>query len=322
MMGFGVGYREPAVQPSEAWGPSPVGSAMHSDRLRGEMGFLTLAISSSILLGAWKFGLGIYRGRLTVWAVLLVSGGAALATYAVRGTATGNLEIDGDVFRAGIVAGALNLAGTYLLLQAYERGKVAVAGGVSSAESLVPVLFALLTGVAVTISTALGVVMVLAGLAGFYVARAITPADQALAGGKGGNTSVLLALGAAMCWGMGLLVVAVGSRTSITGTEFVQQGTQVLVVAAVVFASPRRQLAGLSWRSGAVLAGSGLALGLGNVALFAAAAAGSLALAAVLAAMSPLVTAVLAFWFLKEKLARIEVLALLIVVTGVGLIAA
>jgi len=286
------------------------------------MGFLALALTSSVLYGSWKFGLGIYKGRLTVWAVLLVSGGAALVTYGLRGTATGNLEIDGEVLRAGILGGALNLAGTYLLLQAYARGRVAVAGGVSSAESLVPVLFAMLTGVAVTVSTALGVVLVLAGLAGFYVFRATGSAAPAQAAGRAGTTSVLLAMGTALCWGTSLLVVALGSRTSITGTQVMQQGVQVLVVLIVVLANPRRQLAGLSWRRGAVLAGAGLALGFGNVALFAAAETGSLALAAVLVAMSPLVTAVLAFWFLKEKLARVEVLVLLIVVAGVGLIAA
>ena len=286
------------------------------------MDFLVLAFSSTVLLGAWKLGLGIYRDRLTVWAVLLVTGGAALATYALRGTATGNLEIDSEVMSSGIIAGVLNLTANYLLLQAYQRGKVAVASGVASAESLVPVLYAVLTGVAVTVSTALGVVLVLAGLAGFYVFHATTAGSPSKAGSNGGSTSVLLAAGAALCWGTATLVLALGARTSITGAEFVQQGTQFLVVVIVVLANPRRQLAGLSWRPGAVVAAAGLALGLGNVAFYAAAEMGSLALAAVLVAMSPLVTAVLAWFLLKEKLARAEVLALLVMVLGVSLIAA
>lgn len=286
------------------------------------MGLVVLALSSAVLFGVWKFGLGIYRGRLSPWAVLLVSGGTAAAVYAMRGAADGRLLIGTDELVAGVIGGALNVSGTYLLLLAYQRGKVAVAGGISAAESLVPVAYTLLLGVAVTVSTALGVAMILAGLVAFHLPHAIPRSGEGVHDARGQRVSVLLAVGAALCWGTGILVLDLGSRASVTGTLLVQQCTQVLVVLIVVLASPRRRLAGLSRRACAVLAGAGLALGLANVAFYSAAQEGSIGLVSVLAALGPLVTAALAFVFMKETLTRIELVALVVVVLGVGFVVA
>lgn len=286
------------------------------------MGLVVLALSSAVLFGVWKFGLGIYRGRLSTWAVLLLNGTGAAAVYATRGIWDGRLVIGRDELVAGIIGGALNVAGTYLLLRAYQRGKVAIAGGVAAAESLVPVAYAILLGVAVTVSTALGVVMILGGLVAFYLPHAISRSGDGVYDPKGQRLSVLLAMGTALCWGTGTLVLDLGSRGSVTGTLLAQQCMQVLVVLCVVLASPRRQLAGLSWRAGAVVAGAGMALGLGNVAFYSAAQEGSIGLVSVLASLSPMITALLTFVFMKERLTRIELVALVVVVLGVGAVVA
>ena len=218
--------------------------------------------------------------------------------------------------------GVLYVSGTYLLLLAYQRGKVAVAGGVASAETLVPVAFSVATGVAVTVSTGLGVVLMIGGLVAFYVPHAISRGSQGGQDARGQGVSVLLAIGTALCWGTGILVLDLGSRSSVTGTLVVEQFTQVLVVLVVVLANPRRQLASLSWRAGAVVAGAGAALGLANIAFFSAAQEGNIGLVTVLSSMSPMITALLAVAFLKERLTRIEVSALVIVVVGVCFVVA
>ena len=286
------------------------------------MSLVVLGLLSAVFFGVWKFGLGINRGRLSVWAVLLCSGSAAAVVYAIRGLADGRLLLGAPELSAGLVGGLLNVMGTYLLLQAYQRGKIAVAGAVSSAETLVPVAFAVLTGVAVTVSTALGVVMVLLGLVAFYLPHAIARGGQSASDARSQRVSVLLALGAALSWGIGILIIDRGSRGSVTGTLLVQQCVQVLVVLIVVLRNPRRQLASMSWRAWMVLAGAGLALGFGNVAFYAAAQQGSIGLVAVLAALSPMVTALLTFVFMKERLTRIELAALVVVVVGVCFIVA
>lgn len=287
------------------------------------MGVIALALSSAVLYGVWKFGLGIYRGRLSVWAVLLFSGAAAVAVYAVRGGTDGRLVLGIGELGTGVIGGVLNVTGTYLLLEAYKRGKIAVAGGVSAAENLVPIAFAILQGVAVTVSTGFGALLILAGLVAFYVPHAIGSGRGAAVDARSQRVSVLLAMGAALSWGTGILVLDLGSRGSITGTLFVQQCTQVLVVLTViVLLNPRRQLAGVSWRAAGVLVGAGLALGLANVAFYSAAQEGNIGIAAVLASLNPMVTALLAFVFLKERLARSELLALVGVVAGVGFVVA
>jgi drug/metabolite transporter (DMT)-like permease len=281
------------------------------------MGVVVLALSSALLYGTWKFGLGFYRGRLSPWAVLLFSGTAAAVVYGLRGLTDGRLELGTAELTAGVIGGLLTLTGTYLLLLAYQRGKVAVAGGVASTGTLVPVAFTIATGVAVTVSTALGVVMILAGLVAFYLPHAISRRDTGTADRRGLRESVLLALGAALSWGTGILVLDLGSRGSVTGTLLVQQCVQVVAVLILVMANPRRQLAAMSWRTYPVLAGSGVALGLANVAFYAAAQEGSIGLVAVLAALSPMVTALLTFVFMKERLTRMELAALVVVVFGV-----
>ena len=70
------------------------------------MGYLTLALASAVLLGVWKFGLGMYRGRVTVWTVILVSASAAAVMYLVLGTLTGDLAFDPTEVDEGLLGGA------------------------------------------------------------------------------------------------------------------------------------------------------------------------------------------------------------------------
>ena len=286
------------------------------------MGVIVLSLSSAFFSGLWKFGLGIYRGRLSVWAILLCSGTTAALVYGVRGYSDGRLVLGTHEIVTGIIGGLLNVSGTFLLLQAYERGKIAVAGGVSAAESLVPVAYTILQGVAVRVSTGLGVGMIIAGLVTFYLPHALAKGGPGARDARSQRISVLLAMGTALCWGIAILVLDLGSRGSVTGTLLVQQCAQVAVVLIVVLLRPRIRLAGLTWRAWAVLAAAGVAQGLTNVCLFSAAQEGNIGLVSVLAALSPLVVALLTFLFLKERLTRSELVALIVVVAGVGVVVA
>lgn len=67
-------------------------------------------------------------------------------------------------------------------------------------------------------------------------------------------------------------------------------------------------------------AGFALALALGNMAYFAAANEGDIGAVSVLGALSPLVTALLAVVFLRERLVRLEVVALGVVFLGTVLV--
>jgi len=279
--------------------------------------YLVLALASAFLYGLWKFGLGIYRGRVSVFGVLLVSASTAAVVYVVAGVADGDLVFEGADVARGLVGGLMNCTGTLLVLKAFERGKMGVVTGVAATSVLVPMTYSLLLGAQPTAQRAIGVLVILAGLAVFYV-----PHMRATATGTGSNPrqAILLALAAALFWGLAIVVIDNGSRVSVTGTLAVSQVPQVIVALSVLLWTAPRSFAGLSGRSVAVLMGAGLCLGLANIAFFTAAQEGNIGLVSVLSSLSPMFTALLAFAVLKERMSRLDVAALVIVLAGVALI--
>lgn len=281
------------------------------------MGYIALALSSGVLLGMWKFGLSFYRGRISSYAVVLFSASSAAVAYVVLGSLAGTLTFDKRDFVAGLLGGACNLTGTLLLLKGYERGKVGVVTGIAAAYVLVPLVYSFIVGEQVTWVMGLGVLVILAGVAAFYSAsmREKSEADSSRA-------PIFLALGAALFWGLAILVLDNGTRVSVPGTLTLSQVPQVAFTLVVVLIGARnsRALEGISPRAIAVLAAAGLALALGNIAFYNAADEGDIGVVSVLASLSPLVTALLALGFLKEKLERREILALLVVLGGTALV--
>lgn len=283
------------------------------------MDFWILAVSSAVLLGVWKFGLSLYRGRLSVYAVILISASTALMVYALFGAVRKTLEFTTEDLTAGLVGGSLNFAGTALLLTAFGRGKVGVAAGVAALYVLVPLSYSLVRGARPTEQTAIGVALLLAGLVTFYAPGkdARNPEDRAES-----RAPILLALGAALFWGVAIVVLDVGSRTSVAATLTMSQVPPVALAALVLAVASGQSMKGVSGTAVAVLAGSGAALALGNIAFFTASQEGDVAIVAVLGAANPLVTALLAAAFFKERLARSDHVAFALVIIGAALVVA
>ncbi|MEI7623594.1 MAG: EamA family transporter [Actinomycetes bacterium] len=81
-----------------------------------------------------------------------------------------------------------------------------------------------------------------------------------------------------------------------------------------------KSFGGMRTRDIGPLVGTGVALGLAGIAFYTAADHGDLGIASVLSSTSPAVTAVLALLFLKEKMSRTEIAALVVILAGVTLI--
>jgi drug/metabolite transporter (DMT)-like permease len=280
------------------------------------MGYLSLALASAVLLGVWKFGLGMYRDRVTVWSVILISASAAAVMYVVLGTLTGDLAFDPDEVGEGLLGGALNLAGTYLLLKAFTHGKLGVASGIAATNVLVPLTYSIISGEGFTSTDVAGIVLIMAGLATFYVPHMRSRHEETLANSRDFTLVVVLALASALFWGLAIVVLDLGTKVSVTGTLATSQVPQIIVSLGIVLWAVRRNLAGVTTRALTVLVGSGIALSLANIAFYTAANEGNLGIVSILAALSPMVTALLAVAFCKETLTRIELLALIIVVAG------
>lgn len=56
--------------------------------------YVLLALSSAILFGLWKFGIGQFRGRISVYSVVLVSASSAAAIYVLLGWMSHDLSLD------------------------------------------------------------------------------------------------------------------------------------------------------------------------------------------------------------------------------------
>ena len=281
------------------------------------MGYIALALSSGVFLGIWKFGLSFYRGRISSYAVVLFSASAAAVAYVVLGSLAGTLAFDKRDLVAGLLGGVCNLTGTLLLLKGYERGKVGVVTGIAAAYVLVPLAYSLAFGAPITWVVGLGVLVIMAGVGIFYSASMHEKSEA-----RASRAPIFLALGAALFWGLAILVLDNGTRVSVPGTLALSQVPQVIFTLVVVLIGSRdsRAFEGVSPRAIAVLAAAGVALALGNIAFFNAANEGDIGVVSVLASLSPLVTALLALAFLRERLARREVIALLVVLAGTALV--
>ena len=279
--------------------------------------YLLLAITSAVLFGVWQFAIGQFRGRVPREMVVLTCSAAAGVTYLVLGLASGEFLLDALDTSRGLVGGLLNLGGTLLILKAYEHGKIGVITGVGATYALVPLAYSFFLGESIGGIGAVGLVFVLLGLLIFYV-PAVT---QKVPGESHSVSAILVALAAALCWGLAVIVLDIGTRVSVTGTMFISQIPQVLV--ALVLATAVKKVWGrIDRRSTIVIVGAGFAVALAQISFFTAANEGDIGVVSVLSSLSPLVTTLLAVILLREWLRRREVVALVVVVAGTCLIAA
>jgi drug/metabolite transporter (DMT)-like permease len=276
------------------------------------MTFALLAFSSAILWGLWAFGVGRSSRVVSSWMVILVSEACAGVIYLVMGRVTHQLVFDQADLLPGLLGGLLNLGGNAFLLSAYARGKLGVAAGIKPAHLLIPLAYSLAIGEVLQPVVAVGVIAIFVGLVMFGV-------SSSRVGPAGGTdlTQVLLAVGAAVCYGVGIVVMDVGSRTSIYGTLAVSMIP--MLVGAVIMVIATRSLSKIDRRTLLILVGSGAALGLGAVAFYAASDLGDLGVVAVIGSLSPIVTSLLAYVVLRERMTRLEVGALAVILIGAAL---
>lgn len=282
------------------------------------MSYVALGLLSGLLLGVWKFGLSVYRGRVSVYSIVLVSASAAAIAYLVAGMLSRTLVFDSEDLVEGFLGGACNLAGTLLLLEGYKRGKIGVVTGIAASCVLIPLAYSFIIGEVISPLMAAGVAVLFLGMATFYIGSMRGRDDKSAAMSR---DALFFAFGAAVFWGIAIVILDVGTLVSLTGTLTVSQVPQVAFTLTMVLVGARRAPVGISGRMVAVLVGAGLALALGNMTYFAAANEGDIGVVSVLGALSPLVTALLAVVFLRERLARLEVVALGVVLVGTVLVA-
>lgn len=276
---------------------------------------VTLAIASAILFGVWKFGIGQYRGRVSPYAIVLVTATVGIAFYLVSAWRTDAMMFAPKDVLPGTVAGICALIASVVMLKAFQRGKLGVVAGIGATSGLVPLAYSFLIGEALSPSDVAGIVVIALGIAVFFL-----PAMRRQPGETYSAEAIVLALVASLFWGLAIVLEDRGSRVSIPITVLISLVPQILF-SAVMLMFVSKSFGGLTRPSLIRLAGAGAALAMGNVLFFTAANLGNVGVVSVLTGLAPLVVAVLALVFLRERMVRSELVAMGITIAGAGLLA-
>ena len=276
---------------------------------------VTLAIASAVLFGFWKFGIGQYRGRVSPYAIVLVTSLVGIAFYLVSSWRTDAMVFAPKDVLPGTVAGICALIASVVMLKAFQRGKLGVVAGIGATSGLVPLAYSLLIGEELSPSDVVGIVVIALGITVFFL-----PAMRRKPGETYSVEAIVLALVASLFWGLAIVLEDRGSRVSIPITVLISLVPQILF-SAVMLIFVSKSFGGLTRPSLIRLAGAGAALAMGNVLFFTAANLGNVGVVSVLTGLAPLVVAVLALVFLRERMARSELVAMGITIAGAGLLA-
>jgi drug/metabolite transporter (DMT)-like permease len=179
-------------------------------------------------------------------------------------------------------------------------------------SALIPLAFALIYK-GDQLSTILSIGVVCAMLGGFLASGPEVSQGLPL-------KPVLLALSAAFFFGIALVCMALGSESSALMTMTTMRTTTLIIGIALLVRF--RHIGGLGKPQMPLLIFIGIADFAANLLLGVATTKGLVSLAMVLGALYPIATALLAYFFLHERLHRVQYFGIAFAVVGVGLISA
>jgi len=213
----------------------------------------------------------------------------------------------------GIAAGAFQLVGAYALTRGLTIGPISLVMPIVSSYGAVSAGLAIAHGEAITLIAFIGIVVTMAGVGLASIAE--TTQDQA--GGKGVPWALLAALGYGVTfWAQGQYVVGpFGGLGAVL--LFLVTGVAIMSAAALVglgdLRPPPRSAAAVTFGCGALAVAAYVAVAQGF-------ATGQIAIVAVLSTLSSVVTAILGYVVLGERLTRVQLVGVAVIMVGVVLI--
>ncbi|MFZ5852165.1 MAG: EamA family transporter [Actinomycetota bacterium] len=270
-----------------------------------------LALLSSLLWGAVDFLGGTVSRRLPAVAVVGSSQAVGLVTAVAVALAAGALSAPAGYLPWAVLAGLAGVSGLVAFYAALAVGTMGVVSPIAALGVVVPVAVALLRGESPSLPQLLGAAVAIGG---------VVLASGPELSGRAGVRPLLLAAGSAVGFGVALLAIAEGSRTSTLMTLVGMRATSVTVLAlAAVLA---RTLGGLRASDLPVVAVVGVGDLTANLAFGLAATSGLVSVVAVLGSLYPVVTVLLARLVHGERLEVVQRVGVSVALGGVVLIAA
>jgi uncharacterized membrane protein len=275
-----------------------------------------LALLSSGLWGSADYHAGKLSKRFPAVAVLATSQAIGFITGVLLVLLTGAWSAeafgDGGYFFAGALAGLAGYAGLISLYAALSTGRMGVVSPISSLGALIPLAYAIVIK-GDQLSTIISVGVAAALIGGFLASGPEVSQGLPL-------KPVLLALSAAIFFGLALVFMAIGSQSSALMTMTMMR-TTTLVIGLGIFAR-YRHIGGLGKPELPILIFIGVADFAANLLLGVATTKGLVSLAMVLGSLYPIATALLAYKFLHERLHRVQYVGIALAVVGVSIISA
>jgi drug/metabolite transporter (DMT)-like permease len=270
-----------------------------------------LALLSSVFYGVSDFAGGFASRRVSPFAVTAYAALVAGIFFGIGFLFSSDATITGADAVTGVVAGVALLFGNVLYFMALARGNMGVVGGVLTLMVLVPMAYDALHDSLPSALALLGIVVMVGGV--------VLLGAPEMKGGAA-RTAVLLALVAALMYGLSQLAINRASDGNSMGMRLVCETTVVVLLAIVGLV--KRSNGGMTRAVLPVVVVVGAASAVALSCYSWAAVNGNASVISVLASLAPVVIAALAYVFLKERLVRIQVAALGVVILGVVLIGA
>lgn len=278
---------------------------------------VVLALLSSVLWGSADFlGGTVSRRRMAVLVVGL-SQAAGLLTALVVAVAAGAFDDPTGYLPWAVASGLAGMVGLVCFYAALAAGTMGVVSPIAALGVVVPVVVGLARGERPSALQLVGIVIAIAG-----VVLASGPELQ----GRAGATPLLLAVVAALGFGLALLFIAEGSQSSTVMTLVTMRVTSVgalavVLVVALVRGLPARTVA-VGGRDLVLIALVGVGDLLANQAFASASTRDDVSVVAVLGSLYPVMTVLLARFLHGERLGRAQTVGVSGALAGVVLIAA
>jgi uncharacterized membrane protein len=276
-----------------------------------------LALLSSVLWGSADFLGGTVSRRRMAVLVVGVSQAAGLLAALLIALAVGAFDDPTGYLPWAIASGLAGMVGLVCFYAALAAGTMGVVSPIAALGVVVPVAVGLARGERPSVLQLLGIAVAIVG-----VVLASGPELQ----GRAGARPLVLAVVAAVGFGLALLFIAEGSQSSTVMTLVTMRATSVTVLAAalavaLVRGMPRSAVA-LDWRDLGLVAVVGVGDLLANQAYGAASRRDDVSVVAVLGSLYPVMTVLLARFLHGERLGRAQTAGVSAALAGVVLIAA
>ena len=272
---------------------------------------LLLALGASLAWGVADF-VGPWQSRaLGALRVLLWAQFGGVIFLGIIVAARGEGPHDWRVLWA-IPAAISGTLGLYAYYRGMATGTMAVVAPIAGASAIVPVIFGIATGDRPHAIQFVGI--------GCAIVGVVLASQERQEGGKRLAAGTGLAVLAAIGFGFYFPPMHAAGAADPWWSSFIFRITAaILVIGVVALRRPNIRVAGWSL---AIVLGVGVGDTLGNLLFAASAGHGLVSLTSVLASLYPIVTVALAALFLKERVARLQLVGVILTLAGIGLISA